>query len=75
MILYMSVVTVHMVYFSACALSPLFVNHYITPMSSSQNLNKFYIPIRASGTSRLHFIEAEVYLWQVYLEAFMFMFM
>ena len=75
MILYMSVVTLHMVYFSACALSSLFVNHYVTPMSLPQNLNKFYIPIRASGTSRLHFIEAEVYLWQVYLEAFMFMFM
>ena len=27
--------------------------------------------MRASGTSRLHFIEVEVYLWQVLLEAFM----
>ena len=39
MILYMSVVTVHTVYFSACALSSLFVNHYVTPMFSPQNLN------------------------------------
>ena len=62
-------------FFSFCALSSLFVNHYVTPMSSRQNLNKFYIPIRARGASRLHFIEAEVYLWQVYLEALMFMFM
>ena len=41
MILYMSVVTVHMVHFSRCALSSLFVNHYVTPMFSIQNLNKF----------------------------------
>ena len=41
MIIYMSVVTVHMVYFSACALSSLFVNHYVTPMFLPQNLNKF----------------------------------
>ena len=40
MILYMSVVTVHMVYISACALSSLFVNHYVTPMFSPQNLKK-----------------------------------
>ena len=37
MILNMSVVT--MVYFSACALSSLFVNHYVTPMFSPQDLN------------------------------------
>ena len=27
--------------------------------------------MRASGTSRLHFIEVEVHLWQIFLEAFM----
>ena len=39
-------------------------------MFSRQNLYKFYIRILASGTTQLHFVEVEVCLWQVYLEAF-----
>ena len=39
MILHMSVVTVHMVYFSACAFSSPFVNHYVHPKLEILNSN------------------------------------
>ena len=56
MILYMSVVTVHMVYFSACALSSLFVNHYVTPMFSPQNLNKLIFIFQSEQAEQVDFI-------------------
>ena len=56
MILYMSVVTVHMVYFSACALSSLFVNHYITLMFSPQNLKKLIFKFQSEQVEQVDFI-------------------
>ena len=56
MILSMSVVTVHMVYFSACAVSSLFVNHCVTPMFWPQNLNKLIFKFQSEQVDQVDFI-------------------